>query len=100
METKFTKGKWGMHKHGTACISVGDRIVANCGGYSNNYDFENVQEENEANAKLCCAAPELLNRLESLVLSVKCHPDYVSGEEGDEWHDLISLAEDEINKAI
>ena len=36
---------------------------------------------------------ELKRMLNSLILSICAHPDYVSGEEGDEWHDLTSLAE-------
>ena len=58
------------------------------------------QEEQVANAQLIAAAPELLDRLRGLMLSVMAHPDYFSGEEGDEWHDLISLSEEVINKAL
>jgi hypothetical protein len=36
---------------------------------------------------------ELRRMTNSLILSICAHPDYVSGEEGDEWHDLTSLAE-------
>ena len=73
MEKKFTKGEWKIeHTDHKKCY---------------------------ANAKLIAAAPELLYRLNSLVLSVKAHPDYIFGEEGDEWHDIVSLAEETINKA-
>lgn len=33
------------------------------------------------------------------MLSIAAHPDYVSGEEDDEWHTLLSIAEDLITKA-
>lgn len=56
--------------------------------------------ESDANAQLIASAPELLKRLQSLMLSVMAHPDYFSGEEGDEWHDLISLSEETVNKAL
>lgn len=55
--------------------------------------------EYKANAKLITTAPDLLEMLNSLVLSITAHPDYVSGEEGDEWHDLISLSDEVIKKA-
>lgn len=41
----------------------------------------------------------ILKALNSLVLSVCAHPDYVLGGDGDEWHDLISLADEAIEKA-
>lgn len=53
----------------------------------------------EKDVLLIAAAPDLLGMLNSLVLSITAHPDYVSGEEGDEWHDLVSLADDVIKKA-
>lgn len=71
MEKKLSQGKW-----------------TNCGANSVSCD-----------AKLIAAAPELLYRLNSLVLSVKAHPDYIFGEEGDEWHDIIDLTEEIIKKA-
>lgn len=45
---------------------------------------------------------EIQIRLEKLILSIKAHPDYVYGQDGDEWHDLVSLAEKSIeeNKEI
>ena len=37
---------------------------------------------------------ELKRMINSLSLSIAAHPDYVNGEEEDEWHDLISLADE------
>ena len=36
---------------------------------------------------------KLVDALNSLVLSVKAHPDY-TGEENDEWTDLVEIAEE------
>lgn len=102
MEAKHTPGPWNL-KNPTAkyaaynnlwfCIieSEDRRIIQKIYGRS--------KEEAEANAKLIAAAPDLLNNLESLILSIMAHPDYASGEEGDEWHDLIEIAEETIKKA-
>jgi hypothetical protein len=42
---------------------------------------------------------ELLRMLNSLMLSIAAHPDYVGGDKDDEWHTLLSIAEDLITKA-
>ena len=41
---------------------------------------------------------ELAEMINSLMLSIAAHPDYVNGEEDDEWHTLLSLAEELITK--
>ena len=104
METKFTKGEWvfyetpNYHKPECSRIDVSSRESSLwiCNVQNNGYIAE---DEGLANAKLISAAPELLNRLNSLVLSVKAHPNYIFGEEGDEWHDIVGLAEEAIKKA-
>ena len=98
METKFTKGEWVLdtdfiYSELSEVICDMDPI-----GVSKKV-FTRSKEEAISNAKLIAAAPELLYRLNSLVLSVKAHPDYIFGEEGDEWHDIVSLAEETIKKA-
>ena len=40
---------------------------------------------------------EYKNMIRSLILSIAAHPDYLNGEEGDEWHDLVSLADELMN---
>ncbi len=42
---------------------------------------------------------ELLEMMNSLMLSIAAHPDYVNGDEDDEWHTLLSLAETAIKNA-
>ena len=93
MEKKFTEGKW-IDLGYCVAIDVAD-------GISNICEMRDWvgDEEMCANAKLIAAAPDLLNRLNSIVLSVKAHPDYVNGQEGDEWHDIVELAEQTIKKA-
>ena len=61
-EFKGTKGEWSLHPRAIACVCLKDgRVVANCGAYFNSTEFERIAAENEANAKLISAAPELLN---------------------------------------
>ena len=96
MKTKFTKGRWLIDgTRDTVCIDIwcNDEVIATC------WDDNNNVEELRFNAKLIAAAPDLLHRLNSIVLSVKAHPDYVNGEGGDEWHDIVELAEQTIKKA-
>ena len=96
MKKKFTEGEWIIDKkRDTVCIDIlcNDEVVATC------WDDYDCVDQLRANAKLIAAAPDLLNRLNSIVLSVKAHPDYVNGQEGDEWHDIVELAEQTIKKA-
>jgi len=98
METKFTKGKWKLDRD--FIYTELSEVICDIDpiGVSTKV-FTRSKEEAIANAKLIAAAPELLTRLNSLVLSVKAHPDYQFGEEGDEWHDMVSMAENVIKKA-
>ena len=96
MKRKFTEGRWLIDgTRDTVCIDIlcNDEVIATC------WDDNEHVEELRANSKLIAAAPDLLHRLNSIVLSVKAHPDYVNGQEGDEWHDIVELAEQAIKKA-
>ena len=101
MEKKFSKGKWIVSDDTGECYLV----KSDDGGliafvYDGDIDEEAIHMDVvEANAKLIAAAPELLDRINKIVLSVKAHPYYVNGEDGDEWHDIIDLAEQAIKKA-
>lgn len=55
---KHTPGPW-VIKH-EFNVYAGNRSVAACGGYSQNFDHEKVHAENVANAHLVSAAPDLL----------------------------------------
>ena len=98
MGTKFTKGEWELDRD--FIYTELSEVICDIDpiGVSKKV-FTRSKEEAIANAKLIAAAPELLDRLNSLVLSVKAHPDYQFGEEGDEWHDIVSTAEETIKKA-
>lgn len=95
MEKKFTKGDCVSEKLDNLDILImcGPKILAEV------YSMDVGDDEDIANGELIASAPELLDRLSKLVLSVKAHPDYVNGEDGDEWHDIIDLAEETIKKA-
>lgn len=51
------------------------------------------------NATLIASAPEMLHLLNSMMLSIKAHPDYVSGN-NQEFIDYVQMAEELINKVI
>lgn len=109
-EFKGTKGKWEV-KHSeskTAYNVVGTVLggrykIARCPYLKSDIlcDTLNKLEEREvkANAYLIASAPELLKRLNSLVLSIKAHPDYQTGL-NQEFIDLVSLAEEAISQAL
>lgn len=59
-----TKGPWVVDDGNN--VFGGGRIVANCGGYQTNIGNSHMAE-NEANASLVAAAPELLGVLELIV---------------------------------
>ena len=98
-EFKGTKGEWYVEENTVMCnkSSIAIVYIKNCNLGNNGKLLKD--EEMLSNSKLIAAAPNLLDRLNKLVLSVKAHPDYVFGEDGDEWHDLISLSEQAIKKA-
>lgn len=58
----FTKGEWKVKDRWN--VLAGKRLVANCGGYSSS--IESVVEENEANAQLISASPDLYEALKQL----------------------------------
>ena len=101
MEHKFSKGKWNVanfDKEFDDSVYIQDES----GEYVATAIIDNPFIDYNlaiSKAKLIAAAPELFDRLNKLLLSVKAHPDYVNGEEGDEWHDIIDLAEQAIKKA-
>ena len=59
----YTKGEWKVESETE--VVCGDRLIANTGGYTNNYSFP--RQENIANAHLIAAAPELYKALKFFV---------------------------------
>jgi hypothetical protein len=58
----YTQGKWTIEDK--TQIVVGDRLVANTGGYSNGEP--NTKKENEANARLIVLAPDMHKALQTI----------------------------------
>ena len=110
----ITPGAWEISPDNNweCCILLGDQE-----DHYINLENRNIDgwDQMHANAELICDAgntaqkcgllpSELLrqrdeykNMIRSLILSIAAHPDYVNGEEGDEWHDLVSLADELIS---
>ena len=59
----YTKGEWKVED--ATQVVVGERLVANTGGYSTNYTLE--REQNEANARLIAAAPDMYEALKDII---------------------------------
>lgn len=57
------------------------------------------EEEQAANVSLFLSARDMYRDLNSLILSITSHPDYISGCEDDEWHTLVRLAQSTLEKA-
>ena len=76
-DTNYTKGDWEVYDRWNVRVAGGGRLVANCGGYSSNY--EDVVEENEANAHLIAAAPDMYEAL-TLVKQWAKDPEMKWGE--------------------
>jgi hypothetical protein len=105
------KGKWKHNKTTKIIYSSTTSKVGNIVCEAPSY-FEESMKQWDAHAKLivdagnttqaCGLLPsellkqrdELKRMVNSLSLSIAAHPDYVNGEEGDEWHDLVSLADE------
>ena len=51
------------------------------------------------NAKLREALREVISRYEILERSVMVHPDYVFGDDNDEWHTFIDCGKEPLNEA-
>jgi len=67
MEFKGTKGEWNIDpKISTVIRSYDGRGVANVSVYTSNTATLDIDAENEANAKLIAAAPELLDCVQQL----------------------------------
>jgi len=71
---KHSQGTWSSETGlGLDVISIdadGNRtFIANCGNYQGDNEFT---EQKRANARLIAAAPELLEALENLILSISC----------------------------
>lgn len=95
-EFKGTKGRW---ENVGGVVFVGENIIADV--------FDGITEEHKpmdndvikSNSNLIASAPDLLDCLNGITLSMKAHPDYVSGE-NEEFIHYVEKAENTINKAL
>jgi hypothetical protein len=96
---KYTLGPWKV-KYEFNVFSE-NRVVAACGGHSNNVDSAGVHVENIANAHLCAAAPEMYEALRWLLHL--CSGISKGGDEcrvtTDEWNEAWNSAIKAVEKA-
>lgn len=79
---KHTPGPWGISRRtATGVVAKGERGICSTGGYSDSrVDGATLNAENEANARLISAAPDMLAELERIFNRVI---------EEDIWYDAI-----------
>jgi hypothetical protein len=70
MEIKHTPGPWKVfHEYN---VMKDNRSIANCGGHTvNTSNWQEVEEENKANARLIAAAPALLAACEAALAEMR-----------------------------
>jgi len=61
----YTKGEWNVEREYN--VTAGRRVIATCGGYSDNLHQEEAHQENIANAHLIAACPCMFEALKRLV---------------------------------
>jgi len=107
MSAKFTPGPWvvdimSAHENANNCYSFlirsNDWHISAIHNDPNENDFEGDEEE-IANAHLIASSPDMYKDLNSLIMSITSHPDYVNGSEDDEWHTLVNSVNRTIAKA-
>jgi len=91
METKHTKGEWYVNPRASLNVKCGEKTIASC---SSSQSGENLEEE-QANAKLIAAAPELLEALIKLNDYFFCEKSLEEGE----YQDLINITQNALKKA-
>ena len=97
---KGTPGPWVFDDLAMKIKGSGDvegmTVIANV---SPRMDYSRGMATQCRNAVLISKAPEMLHLLNSMMLSMRAHPDYMSGE-NQEFIDYVEMAEEMIDKAI
>lgn len=91
-----TKGPWGLNPRAKTNVVAGDRPIASCSGYTSNTDRDSVEDENEDNARLIAAAPELLEACQRLVNHWESSEEF----DADQMYDVFDLARYAVSKAL
>ena len=91
METKHTKGEWVVDKRASTRVHYNDITIASCGGGQNDIELE----EQQSNAKLISAAPDLLEALVNICKKV----EFCSLDNKSTFKDEYKKAINAINKA-
>jgi len=71
---EHTKGIWKI-KHTQNVFSETGRLVASCSGHQQNFDEAQNTAENEANARLIAAAPDLLEACKEALSIIEKYSD-------------------------
>jgi len=84
-ENKHTPGPWVIDRSLRTAVNAGPKHVAMVNFYNSISETERIDaEENEANAHLISAAPDLLSALKDAMRSTR--KDFESGPDGDRQH--------------
>ena len=76
---EHTKGPWRIIHEFNVVDSEG-RLIAACGGHSNNRQAEKIHNENIINARLITACPDMYEALIALVRHANCEPGPIPEE--------------------
>ena len=80
--SEHTPGPWKVSSKASTAVFAGDRLIASAGGYMSNTRQESVVIENDANARLIAAAPDLLAACETALVMIQVlGGDYMAGFE-------------------
>lgn len=99
-EFKGVPGPWVFDDRSMKIKGTGDiegmTVIANV---SPKMNYSRGMTTQFCNAALIASAPEMLDLLNSMMLSMKAHPDYVS-RNNQEFIDYVQMAEELIDKVL
>lgn len=90
----ISEGTWALHEKAAACVTLKDRVIANCSSYANNHNSEQIDKENGANATYIAACKGAYGYLEKEWNRMnEAHTELVDAGIVGSWHPHKALEE-------